>query len=73
MAILPEQATDKVAQPLFTPSPCEGLAVRFSQPTRARASIDGKNRTAKSGCATETHPESDFSAACEAVLPTEIF
>ena len=44
-----------VAQPLFIPSPCEGLAVRFCRlHARATHSNDDRaTRTAQSGCATK--------------------
>jgi hypothetical protein len=49
------QAAEEVAQPL--------LAVRFSGLSRIRDTIHRENRTARSGCATNTFPESTFSAA----------
>jgi hypothetical protein len=44
-----------VAQPLFIPSPCEGLAVRFckSQAEAAQSNYDRKTRTGRSACATK--------------------
>jgi len=58
-----ELAGEKVAQPL--------LAVRFSGLSRIRVAIHRENRTARSGCATQTFPEPTFSAASEAATHKE--
>ena len=44
-----------VAQPLFIPSPCEGLAVRFckSQAEAVQSNYDRKTRTGRSACVTK--------------------
>jgi hypothetical protein len=58
-----ELAGEKVAQPL--------LAVRFSRWIATRMRESPENRTARSGCATQTFPEPTFSAASEAATHKE--
>jgi putative membrane protein insertion efficiency factor len=46
---------EKVAQALFTQSPCKGLPVRVSERMDIRETNNLEKRTAKSGCATVGH------------------